>query len=147
MKDNTVTGLQLPATGNQQPATKKKKAVHTYGAKDIMRWKFDAKNRHLEPLDNNATNMTLLHSNRDLVTATQPPTLNPAPVVAEDRYEAKEEEHTASVLDLVEELRARRAMQEPTVRPAPAKGRTSLPSWDEIVLGTSSESDSDQRDS
>jgi hypothetical protein len=113
----------------------------------IMRWKFDAKNRHLEPLDNNATNMTLLHSNRDLVTATQPPTLNPAPVVAEDRYEAKEEEHTASVLDLVEELRARRAMQEPTVRPAPAKGRTSLPSWDEIVLGTSSESDSDQRDS
>jgi hypothetical protein len=112
-----------------------------------MRWKFDAKNRHLEPLDNNATNMTLLHSNRDLVTATQPPTLNPAPVVAEDRYEAKEEEHTASVLDLVEELRARRAMQEPTVRPAPAKGRTSLPSWDEIVLGTSSESDSDQRDS
>lgn len=113
----------------------------------VMRWRFDSKNRHLEPMDNNATNLALLHSNRDLVTATLPAVSEPAPVYTEDRYEAKEEEHTASVLDLVEELRARRALQEPTVRPAPAKGRTSLPSWDEIVLGTSSESDSDQRDS
>lgn len=113
----------------------------------VMRWRFDSKNRHLEPMDNNATNLTLLHSNRDLVTATLPAVSEPAPVYTEDRYETKEEEHTASVLDLVEELRARRALQEPTVRPAPAKGRTSLPSWDEIVLGTSSESESDQRDS
>lgn len=113
----------------------------------VMHWRFDPKNRHLEPLDNSATNLTLLHSNRDLVTATLPPVAEPAPVYTEDRYE-KQEEHTASVLDLVEELRARRAMQEqPTIKPAPAKGRTSLPSWDEIVLGTTSESDSDQRDS
>ncbi len=113
----------------------------------IMRWRFDPKNRHLEPLESSATNLTLLHSNRDLVTATLPPVSQPAPVYSEDRYE-KPEEHTASVLDLVEELRARRAMQEqPTVRPAPAKGRTSLPSWDEIVLGTTSESDTDERDS
>ncbi len=112
-----------------------------------MHWRYDPKNRHLEPLDNSATNLTLLHSNRDLVTATLPPVSEPAPTYSEERYEQKEE-HTASVLDLVEELRARRAMQEqPTVRPAPAKGRTSLPSWDEIVLGTTSESDSDQRDS
>ena len=113
----------------------------------LMQWRFDPKNRHLEPLDNNATNLTLLHSNRDLVTATIPVASEPAPVFTEDRYE-KTEEHTASVLDLVEELRARRALHEqPTIKPAPAKGRTSLPSWDEIVLGTTSESDSDQRDS
>jgi hypothetical protein len=112
-----------------------------------MHWKYDSKNRHLEPLDNSATNLTLLHSKRDLVTATLPPVSEPAPTYTQERYEQKEE-HTASVLDLVEELRARRAIQEqPTVRPAPAKGRTSLPSWDEIVLGTTSESDSDQRDS
>jgi hypothetical protein len=35
MKDTTVT--------NQKPATKKK-AVHTYGAKDITRWKFEEHN-------------------------------------------------------------------------------------------------------
>lgn len=87
----------------------------------VMHWRFDPKNRHLEPLDNSATNLTLLHSNRDLVTATLPPVAEPAPVYTEDRYE-KQEEHTASVLDLVEELRARRAMQEqPTIKPAPAK--------------------------
>lgn len=113
----------------------------------VMHWRFDPKNRQLEPLDNEATNLTLLHSKRDLVTATLPPVAEPAPVFAPDRYE-NETEHTASVLDLVEELRARRAAQEqPTIKPAPAKGRTSLPSWDEIVLGTTSESDADQRDS
>ena len=66
----------------------------------------------------------------------------------------------ASVLDLVEELRSRRARESqaesaeaapsaqptppaPTAKPA-VKGRTSLPSWDEIVLGTAtSEPDSD----
>lgn len=111
----------------------------------LMRWRFDPKLRHLEPLDNSATNLTLLHSQTDLVTATVTISSDPAPSYTEEIYE-HEEEHTASVLDLVEELRARRQMQETTVRPSPAKGRTSLPSWDEIVLGTNSESDSEERD-
>lgn len=111
-----------------------------------MRWRFDPKLRHLDPLDSSATNLTLLHSQTDLVIATLPATSEPAPVYTQEIYE-QEEEHTASVLDLVEELRARRQLQETTVRPAPAKGRTSLPSWDEIVLGTTnSESDSEERD-
>jgi hypothetical protein len=110
-----------------------------------MHFSFDPRNRLLEPLDNTATNLTLLHSQRDLVTATLPAVSEPAPVYSEERYEPVEQ--TASVLDLVEELRARRQLQEETVRPAPAKGRTSLPSWDEIVLGTSnSEADADKRD-
>lgn len=114
-------------------------------ADSLMRWRFDPKNRLIEPLDNSSSNLTALHSQRDLVTATVTASFEPAPEVTENRYEA--EEQTASVLDLVEELRARRQLQEETVKPAPAKGRTSLPSWDEIVLGTSnSESDSDQRD-
>lgn len=110
-----------------------------------MHFRFDPRNRTLEPLDNTATNLTLLHSQRDLVTATLPAVSEPAPVYNEERYEQVEQ--TASVLDLVEELRARRQLQEETVRPSPAKGRTSLPSWDEIVLGASnSETDSDKRD-
>ena len=49
---------------------------------------------------------------------------------------------TASVHSLVEELRSRRKQDE--IKPATAKGRASLPSWDEIVLGaTKSESDTD----
>ena len=46
----------------------------------------------------------------------------------------------ASVLDLVAQLRQRRT-EEP--KPTSAKGRTSLPSWDEIVSETNSDSDSD----
>jgi transposase-like protein len=110
-----------------------------------MIFRFDPRNRVLEPLDSSATNLTLLHSQRDLVTATLPAMSEPAPVYSEERYESVEQ--TASVLDLVEELRARRQLQEQTVRPSPAKGRTSLPSWDEIVLGASnSEADADKRD-
>lgn len=46
----------------------------------------------------------------------------------------------ASVLDLVAQLRQRRTEES---KPASAKGRTSLPSWDEIVSETNSDSDSD----
>jgi hypothetical protein len=111
-----------------------------------MIFRFDPRKRLLEPLDNSATNLTLLHSQSDLVTATLPAISDPAPVYSEERYEPVEQ--TASVLDLVEELRVRRQLQEQTARPATAKGRTSLPSWEEIVLGTShSDADSDKRDS
>lgn len=115
---------------------------------NVMRFRYDLKLRQVEPLDSSATNLTLLHSQRDLVTATTAVSSEPAPSYQADIYVQEiEEEHTASVLDLVEELRARRQISETTVKPAPAKGRTSLPSWDEIVLGTAnSETDSDQRD-
>lgn len=46
----------------------------------------------------------------------------------------------ASVLDLVAQLRQRRTEE---TKPSSAKGRSPLPSWDEIVSETSSESDSD----
>jgi hypothetical protein len=115
---------------------------------NVMRFRYDMKLRQVEPLDSNATNLTLLHSQRDLVTATTAVPSEPAPTYQGEIYAQEvEEEHTASVLDLVEQIRARRQNSETTVKPAPAKGRTSLPSWNEIVLGTSnSEADSDQRD-
>jgi hypothetical protein len=107
-----------------------------------MHFRFDPRNRTLEPLDKYAANLTLLHSHSDLVTATLPAVSEPAPVYSKQRYEAQVEQ-TASVLDLVEELRARR-LRAATVKPAPARGRTSLPSWDEIVQGASnSESNTD----
>jgi hypothetical protein len=81
-------------------------------------------------MDPNASSMAKVHANRDIVTAT-------IDVVEE----AEDESQEASVHDLVEELRSRRN-KEP-IKPATAKGRASLPSWDEIVLGTSnSESES-----
>lgn len=46
----------------------------------------------------------------------------------------------ASVLDLVAQLRQRRTEES---KPTSAKGRTSLPSWDEIVSETNSDSDPD----
>lgn len=46
----------------------------------------------------------------------------------------------ASVLDLVAQLRQRRTEDS---KPTSAKGRTALPSWDEIVSETNSDSDSD----
>ena len=104
--------------------------VRAEGQKQML-WSFDTKSRHLEPADSHAQSLARVHANRDIVTAT-------IPVVKED----EPEEPQASVHDLVEELRSRRK-QEP-IRPATAKGRASLPSWDEIVLGTTnSEPDSD----
>ena len=56
--------------------------------------------------------------------------------------EVTEQPAGASVHDLVEELRSRRQAAS-EIKPQTAKGRASLPSWDEIVLGTSHlESDS-----
>jgi hypothetical protein len=55
------------------------------------------------------------------------------------------ESQGASVHDLVQELRARRNPEE--IKPASAKGRASLPSWDEIVLGTGGlDPDANERD-
>ncbi|PWL20460.1 MAG: hypothetical protein DCO81_02185 [Candidatus Aquiluna sp. XM-24bin5] len=100
------------------------KWIVTVSGSKQMQWHFDNKSRHLEPMDTNASTVAKVHANRDIVTSTI--------AVVE---EASEPEAEASVHDLVEELRSRRN-KEP-IKPATAKGRASLPSWDEIVLGTS----------
>lgn len=100
------------------------KWVVTVSGSKKMQWHFDNKSRHLEPLDPTATSVARVHANRDIVTAT-----------IETVPEPEESGSEASVHDLVEELRSRRS-KEP-IKPATAKGRASLPSWDEIVLGTS----------
>lgn len=98
------------------------------GIKTIV-WKFDPRSKSLEPANPEAADLIKIHASRDIVTATMP-------VVQEQ----SEEPEGASVLDLVEELRSRRNKPE-AARPATAKGRAALPSWDEIVLGTNQSSD------
>jgi hypothetical protein len=141
-------------------------------------WRYEPKTRQLEPL-NEVARAIQGGDSRDLIRATVPlpkaAATRSAPKAAPQRETVPpisgEEEATpkrpstadegqgASVLDLVEELRSRRAREqqeevaaeEAAVKPNPAaaakpvaKGRTSLPSWDEIVLGTAtSEPDSD----
>ena len=99
------------------------KWVVTVSGVKKMLWHYDNKARHLEPMDPNASSVAKVHASRDIVTSTIE--------VVEEPEEAPE----ASVHDLVEELRSRR--QKEPIKPATAKGRASLPSWDEIVLGTS----------
>ena len=98
-----------------------------------MMWKFDPRSKSLEAKNPAATDLMKSHASRDIVTST---------IQVIDEPE-QEQEPSASVHDLVEELRARRAAKPEQVRPATAKGRASLPSWDEIVLGTNQTSDSD----
>lgn len=142
-------------------------------------WRYEPKTRQLEPL-NDVARAIQSGDSRDLIRATVPvpkaSTSKPAakqvpqravvpPIPREDPAGASsqssaEENQGASVLDLVEELRSRRAREQetattesatsaksnpaaPSQKPA-VKGRTSLPSWDEIVLGTAtSEPDAD----
>ena len=99
------------------------KWVVTVSGVKKMLWHYDNKARHLEPMDPNASSVAKVHASRDIVTSTIE--------VVEEPEQAPE----ASVHDLVEELRSRR--QKEPIKPATAKGRASLPSWDEIVLGTS----------
>jgi len=99
------------------------KWVVTVSGSKKMLWHYDNRARHLEPMDPNASSVAKVHASRDIVTSTIE--------VVEEPEEAPE----ASVHDLVEELRSRR--QREPIKPATAKGRASLPSWDEIVLGTS----------
>lgn len=115
----------------------------------LLTWKFDPRSRTIEPTNAEAQNMAKQQSRRDVtapMTPRQAPTRAQAPheeVVDPEQLDApKEPEKTASVHSLVEELRTRRKQED--LKPATAKGRASLPSWDEIVLGaTNSESDSD----
>ena len=117
-----------------------------------LRWHFDPKQRVLEPVSESARDFAKsIGAEREVVRQTVRP-VHPAavennPVLEQDQNPAPEaSQPSASVHDLVQELRARRTPEE--IKPASAKGRASLPSWDEIVLGTGkSESETDQRDS
>jgi hypothetical protein len=95
-------------------------------------WKFDPRSKVLEPTSESAQKLASLNGAREVVTQTVP-VRAPEPVVAEETIEVQESPR-ASVHDLVEELRSRREKPE-ELRPSSAKGRASLPSWDEIVSG------------
>jgi hypothetical protein len=151
-------------------------AIGQYGTAE---WRYEPKTRQLEPLNDTARAIQSSDSH-DLIRATVPvpkrpvqkappkppvqreavPPISDQQESADGRDDMTGSSRGASVLDLVEELRSRRARDNQsetaeTPNPAPAnpsaplakpaaKGRTSLPSWDEIVLGTAtSEPDSD----
>lgn len=105
-----------------------------------LSWTFDPKTRHLEPANQAAGNLTRQHASRDIIAATAKSRPIQEPEV--EQNPEPENLESASVHSLVDELRSRRNQE--TAKPATAKGRASLPSWDEIVLGASnSESDTD----
>jgi hypothetical protein len=95
-------------------------------------WRFDPRARLLEPTSESAQKLASLNGAREVVTQTVP-VRAPQTSVAEEPDE-QPESPKASVHDLVEELRSRREKPE-ELRPSSAKGRASLPSWDEIVSG------------
>ena len=104
---------------------------------ETLTWRFDPKARSLEPTNPEASNFSRAHSSRDIISS-------PAETIetSEPTDAFFEETENASVHSLVDELRNRRKQE--GVKPATAKGRASLPSWDEIVLGTTnSETDLD----
>jgi hypothetical protein len=88
-------------------------------------WLFDPKTRVIESTNEAARKIGRTISVKDAIFE---PSNKPETVAAEAPQ--------ASVHDLVEELRSRRQAQT-EIKPQTAKGRASLPSWDEIVLGTS----------
>ena len=120
-----------------------------------LKWSFDPKSRLIEPISAAAKELAKsFNTDREVVrparNAPEPlrpvqPT-QPIPEAIAEEPVAAPEPQGASVHDLVQELRARRNPEE--IKPASAKGRASLPSWDEIVLGTGGlDADSNERDS
>ena len=113
--------------------------VHANG-QGLMTWKFDPRSRSIEPTNPEAQAASKQQSRRDVTSPVFHETVqadslalnDPAP--PETIEEPGDSERTASVHSLVEELRTRRKQAD--LKPATAKGRASLPSWDEIVLGT-----------
>ncbi|MGZ0243453.1 MAG: septation protein SepH [Actinomycetales bacterium] len=121
--------------------------VHANG-QEPMSWKFDPRSRSLEPTNKAAQNASKQQSRRDVTSPViheSIPTevqMEPESSAPDSPEDSESSGRNASVHSLVEELRTRRKQAD--LRPATAKGRASLPSWDEIVLGTTnSESDSD----
>lgn len=111
-----------------------------------LKWHFDPKTRLIDPISPAAQELAKSISSEREMIRVAPPVAPQTPVAAEETASEAEPEPAASVHDLVEELRARRAAATNQIKPASAKGRASLPSWDEIVLGTSSDIESDQGD-
>lgn len=113
-----------------------------------LKWSFDPKTRLIEPLSPAAKELTKgFNSEREVVRVSKPVEPRIVQAVQEAPVEpvAEPESQGASVHDLVQELRARRNPEE--IKPASAKGRASLPSWDEIVLGTGGlDPDANERD-
>jgi hypothetical protein len=95
-------------------------------------WRFDPRSKVLEPMSESAQKLQSLNSAREVVTQTVP--VRATETATSPVNEAEEQAPRASVHDLVEELRSRREKPE-ELRPSSAKGRASLPSWDEIVSG------------
>jgi hypothetical protein len=113
-----------------------------------LKWTFDPKSRLIEPISAAAKELAKsFNTDREVIrpakTVVEPRVVQ---AVQEVEAEPEEPEHQgASVHDLVQELRARRNPEE--IKPASAKGRASLPSWDEIVLGTGGlDPDANERD-
>ena len=104
-------------------------------------WQYDPRSKQLEPTSEAARKLGSLHSARDVVTQTVPVRTEETSVTrsaepAEATQESATENQTsASVHDLVQELRSRRSAKQEELKPSSAKGRASLPSWDEIVSG------------
>jgi hypothetical protein len=94
-------------------------------------WRFDPRAKVLEPTSESAQKLASLNGAREVVTQTVPVR---APQTSAEEPDEQPEPPKASVHDLVEELRSRREKPE-ELRPSSAKGRASLPSWDEIVSG------------
>ena len=113
------------------------RGAHTYT------WSYDPRSKLLEPTSEAAKKLGSLHSARDVITQTVPVRTEEPKVVREEPVETEEQESVAgaSVHDLVQELRSRRSVRTEELKPSSAKGRASLPSWDEIVSGAHLDSD------
>lgn len=113
-----------------------------------LSWFFDSKNRHLEPAGEAAKSLSKSKEANES-NASNPNLRSVAPTLEksiEQRESNSKDGPGASIHDLVQQLRERKAPEQ--TKPASAKGRAALPSWDEIVLGTGNlESNSDERDS
>jgi hypothetical protein len=114
-----------------------------------LKWNFDPKSRLIEPISAAAKELAKgFNTEREVIRPAKPivePRVVQAVQEAEPEATTEPESAGASVHDLVQELRARRNPEE--IKPASAKGRASLPSWDEIVLGTGGlDPDANERD-
>ena len=107
------------------------RGAHTYT------WSYDPRSKVLEATSEASKKLSSLHSARDVITQTVPVRTEERKPASEELAVSAEEKPAAgaSVHDLVQELRTRRAARTEELKPSSAKGRASLPSWDEIVSG------------
>ena len=124
-------GSEFTAQRNDLGWVVSARGAHTYT------WSYDPRSKVLEATSEAAKKLGSLHSARDVITQTVPARAEERRPAAEEVEVSAEEEPAAgaSVHDLVQELRTRRAARTEELKPSSAKGRASLPSWDEIVSG------------